>query len=172
MDNMNLSSFSNEEIVSLYSNTIKELKNRKIIRTKNVLGDLAEFLAIKYYCETPGLPNLQAAPIGTQNVDALSRAGDRYSIKATTGNVTGIFTGLEPKDSLKPDKQKFEYVLICKFDDNYQLKTIYELSWEMFVKHKRWHKTMQAWNIFLSKEVMNDAIIHIVEENDINQDNH
>ena len=30
---------------------------------------------------TPGRPNVQTAPTGTQNVDALSWRGDRYSIK-------------------------------------------------------------------------------------------
>ena len=133
------------------------MKIRKIIRTKNVLGDLAEFLAIKFYCDTAGLPNLQAAPVGTQNIDAISRAGERYSIKATTGSVTGVFTGLQPKGSNEPDKQKFEYVIICKFDDDYKLKAIYELDWKMFLKHKKWNSTMKAWNLSLSKELISDS---------------
>jgi len=161
---LDLTSFSNEEIIDLYSESIKELKRREIIRTKNVLGDLAEFLAIEFYRKNHSLPNLQAAPIGTQNVDAISRAGDRYSIKATTGSVTGIFTGLEPKGSQEQDKQKFEYVLICKFDDDYKLKVIYELSWDIFIKHKRWHSTMKAWNISLSREVIADATVYFMDD--------
>lgn len=120
-------------------------------------GDLAEYLAIQHYCKTPGLPNLQAAPIGTQNIDAISRAGDRYSIKAASGKVTGTFHGLHPKGSTELDKTKFEYVIICKFDDEYHLEAIYELTWKSFVKHKRWHSTMKAWNIPLTKEVLMDA---------------
>ncbi len=106
---MNLTNLSNEKLIALYSFTIKKLKDRNIIRTKNVIGDLAEYLAIEHYCNTPGLPNLQAAPIGTQNIDAISRSGDRYSIKAASGNVTGTFHGLQPKGSTEPDKPKFEY---------------------------------------------------------------
>lgn len=154
---MDISKISDEKLISLYSDIIKELKNREIIRTKNVLGDLAEFLAIKYYCETPGLPNLQVAPVGTQNIDAISRAGERYSIKATSGATTGIFTGLQPKDSDKPDKQKFEYVIICKFDNDYKLIAIYELDWDTFLKHKRWHSTMKSWNLSLSKDLISDS---------------
>jgi hypothetical protein len=41
----------------------------------------------------------------------------------------------------------------------------------MFIKHKRWHKTMQAWNICLSKETKADAIIHIVDGDDVNSEN-
>ena len=88
---------TNQELINTYSQVIKELKKRNIIRTKNVVGELGEFLAIEHYCKTPGLPNLQAAPVGTQNIDAISRSGERYSIKSTSGNVTGVFYGLEPK---------------------------------------------------------------------------
>ena len=156
---MDVSTLKNEELINTYSLVIKELKKRDIIRTKNVLGDLGEYLAIEYYCKTPGLPNLQVAPIGTQNIDAISRAGDRYSIKSTTGNLTGIFTGLQPKGSTVPDKPKFEYVIICQFDNDFQLKTIYQLDWDAFIKHKKWHSTLKAWNINLSKETIADSTI-------------
>ena len=156
---MDLSKLTDDEIVNLYSQTIKELKARDIIRTKNVLGDLAEHLAVDIYCKTPGLPNLQKAPIGTQNIDAISRAGERYSIKATTGNGTGVFSGLQPKGSTEKDKQKFEYVIVCKFDNDYRLKLIYELTWDVFVKHKKWHSTMKAWNLSLSKDLLKECRI-------------
>lgn len=152
-----ITDLSNEKLVELYSSIIKELKKRKIIRTKNVTGDLAEYLAIQYYCKTPGLPNLQAAPIGTQNIDAISRAGDRYSIKAVSGSVTGTFHGLSPKGAPNTDSPKFEYVIICKFDDEYHLEAIYELTWDAFLKHKKWHNTMKAWNISLTRNVIADS---------------
>lgn len=49
---------SAKEVIKLYSTSIKELKRRKIIRTNNVTGDMGEYLAIAYYNNTPGLPNL------------------------------------------------------------------------------------------------------------------
>lgn len=94
---IDLQNYKNEEIIQLYSSLIKELKNRKIIRTKNIIGDLGEYLAISHYNNTPGLPNLQASPAGTKNVDAISRKGDRYSIKSTSGNLTSVFYGLNDK---------------------------------------------------------------------------
>ena len=69
---MNLSNLKDKELIALYSDLIGELKSRRIIRTKNLLGDLGEHLAIDHYNSTPGLPNLQAAPPGTQNIDAIS----------------------------------------------------------------------------------------------------
>ncbi len=97
---------------------IKELKRRKVIRTNNIVGELGEYLAIEIYNSKPGLPNLSPAPVGTENIDAISRKGDRYSIKSTSNNTTGVFYGLEEPVSNIPDNQKFEYVIVCKFDDN------------------------------------------------------
>lgn len=145
---------TDKELIETYSAIIKSLKERRIIRTKNLLGDLAEYLAIDFYSNTPGLPKLQAAPIGTENIDAISRHGDRYSIKATSGTTTGVFYGLEPPNSAIIDRQKFEYLIICRFDDDYSLKAIYEMTWDEFLKHKRWHSRMQAWNITLTKSVV------------------
>ena len=70
---MDLKTLNSEEIIELIANSILELKTRKIIRTNNLIGDLGEYLAIKTYNETRNLPNLQPAPIGTKNIDAISR---------------------------------------------------------------------------------------------------
>ena len=133
---MDLSKLKDNEVIHLYSNSIKELKSRGILRTNNVIGELGEYLAIDHFCKTAGLPKLQAAPVGTQNIDAISRTGDRYSIKSTSGLSTGVFYGLQPKGSDIPDNQKFEYVLICKFDENCDLEAIYQLTWNKFLLSK------------------------------------
>ena len=156
---MDINELKTEEIIRLYSETIKELKHRNIIRTNNVIGDLGEYLAISYYNNTAGLPNLSPAPVGTENIDAISRKGDRYSIKSTTGHVTGVFYGLEPKGSEKEDQQKFEFVILCKFTENCELEMILEMDWKTFLKNKRWHSRMQAWNLSLTKDLQNQCKI-------------
>lgn len=156
---MDINELKTEEIIRLYSETIKELKHRNIIRTNNVIGDLGEYLAISYYNNTAGLPNLSPAPVGTENIDAISRKGDRYSIKSTTGHVTGVFYGLEPKGSEKEDQQKFEFVILCKFTENCELELILEMDWKTFLKNKRWHSRMQAWNLSLTKELQKQCKI-------------
>ncbi|BDS11499.1 DUF6998 domain-containing protein [Aureispira anguillae] len=154
---MNLNELNTTELIQAYSGIIKQLKKRKVIRTKNLLGDLGEYLAIEHFNKTAGMSNLQAAPAGTQKIDAISRNGDRYSIKSTTGNLTGVFYGLEPPNSENIDRQKFEYVLIVKFDNDYQLEKIIQLDWNLFHKYKRWHKTMNAWNISITKSLTDEA---------------
>ena len=88
----------NEQLWMLYPAMIKELKKRELIETRNLVGEYGEFRAINYYNNTVGLPKLQKAPAGTKNVDALSRDGDRYSIKTITfpNKTTGVFYGLHP----------------------------------------------------------------------------
>ena len=161
--NMSINQFINtlkdSDLISLYSQSIKELKSRGIIRTGNVIGDLGEYIAVDYYCSTPNLPKLQAAPIGTQNIDAISINGDRYSIKSTSTTTTGVFYGLNDPDSSIQDIQKFEYVIIVKFDKDYQLEGIYELNWNTFIKYKRWHSRMNAWNLSLTKNLIYDSKI-------------
>lgn len=156
---MILNELTDKEIISLYSDIITELKTRNIIRSKNLLGDLGEYLAIDHYCNTPGLPNLQAAPQGTQNIDAISRKGERYSIKSTSGNLTGVFYGLNDPESTETDTQKFEYVIIVIFSNNFKLDSILEIPWSLFLKHKKWHKTMRAWNLSVTKKLKEEATI-------------
>jgi len=148
-----LEKLKSKELVNLYSDLIIKLKEKKIIRSKNIIGDLGEYLAIEHYNNTPGLQNLQAAPTGTQNVDALSRKGERYSIKSTSSKLTSVFYGLNDPETKKTEIQKFEYVIIVVLKDNFELNKIIELDWEQFLKLKKWHKTMRGWNIRINKEL-------------------
>ncbi len=149
----------NEEIWDLYGLLVGTLKERGLIRTKNIAGERGEFLAIETYNAIPGLPNLQAAPEGTQNVDALSRKGERYSIKTITspGKTTSVFYGIGDKDDPIPKEKKFEYVIVVIIEPDYKLKSIYELSWDLFLAQKHWHSTMRGWNLSITKDFINKA---------------
>ena len=131
------------------------LKDRKIIRSKNIIGDLGEKIAIDIYNNTPGETNLQLAPQGTKNVDALSRKGERYSIKTVRypNRSTGVIYGLEPPNSRKKDEIKFEYLVIVTLDDCLQPIKILEIAWEKFLQHKKWHSRARAWNLYIGKEL-------------------
>lgn len=145
---------SDEELILFYSKWIKELKKRNLIRTKNIVGELGEYLAIKYYNKTPGLPKLQATPTSTRSIDAISIKGERYSIKTITGKTTGVFYGVED------NKEKlFEYVIIVVMNEDYTINKILELTWDNFMNHKHWHSRMTAWNLTLTKELIHDSKI-------------
>jgi len=139
-----LLNMSDENLVLLRARVDSELARRGI--PFNV-GGLGEKLVIAYFNSTPGLPKLLRAPVGAKNVDALSRDGDRYSIKAF---VRAKKTGTVYPDDANVGKQLFEYLVVVSLDKGYQLSAIYRYSWKQFVKMRAWDKRMNAWYLPLS----------------------
>ena len=156
---MDFSSIKGVELILTYGDLIKDMKRQKLIRSKNVVGDLGEFLVIDYYNKTKGLPNLQFAPPSTKNIDAISKNGERYSIKCTSTNTTGTFWGITKDCNISEVKQAFEYVVIIKLDDTFQPLLILEMDWETFFKHKNWHSRMNAYNLHITNSLINDSKI-------------
>ena len=156
---MEINELKNVELINLYSDIINTLKERGVIRTKNLIGDIGEYLAIEHFNKKSDKSNLQFAPAGTKNIDAISRNGDRYSIKSTSRNLTGVFYGLEKPNSNKENSQKFEYLLIVQFNENFKLRRIIQLDWKTFLSFKKWHSTMSAWNISVTKKLLEQAEI-------------
>src|SRR3989344_6679000 len=150
---------NDDDIWNIFAYASKELKKRGLVRTRNIVGERGEFLAIETYNNIPGMPNLQAAPEGTQNVDALSRKGERYSIKTISepGRLTGVFYGCGNIDDKTPPEKKFEYAIVVIIDSDFKLKKMLEISWEQFLKLSKWHKTMRAWNLSVSKDFVSVA---------------
>ena len=44
-------------------------------------------------------------------------------------------------------------------DELFEPIKILEISWDIFLKYKKWHKTMRAWNISVSKKLENESIV-------------
>jgi hypothetical protein len=148
MKTMNLEKVTNEELISQRIEIDKEFKRRRI---KFNVGDIGEVMAINYFNKTPGLSNLQKAPTGTKNVDALSRSGERYSIKTIKdGNKTGTVY----PDKTDKDTQLFEYLLLVQINDDYELFSLHRFSWKQFTRVKQWDKTMNAWYISKSQKTL------------------
>jgi hypothetical protein len=93
---MDISSLSDKEVIELYPAILGELKKRGIIRTNNLIGELGEYFVADIYKRTPSLPQLQLNLECTRNIDATSSKGERYAIKSTSGNATGVFESLPP----------------------------------------------------------------------------
>lgn len=137
---------SDGELISLRARLETEMRRRKIDFS---VGDMGEQLAIEYFNSTPGLPNLLRAPRGTKNVDALSRDGDRYSIKTIW---KGKKTGTVYPDPANSKKQLFEYLLVVRLNDSWGLASIHQISWGEFVKMRSWDKRMNAWYLGCSSK--------------------
>ena len=146
-----LKKLNDEELVILRANIETELNKRGI---SFKVGEVGEKLVISFFNSKPGLPKLLQAPVGAKNVDALSREGDRYSIKTF---MKAKKTGTVYPDEKDNDKQLFEYLVVVKLNTNYQLSAIYRYSWEEFVRIRAWDKRMNAWYLPLSKKNLDIA---------------
>lgn len=143
MDNLIqlISELKDHQLLSIRAHLDKEFVSRKLSFS---VGDMGEELAIKYFNSTAGLPNLINAPRGSKNVDALSRNGERVSIKTIQ---KAKKTGTIYPDSETPDKQLFELLLITKLNPIYQLESIYMFTWKDFLRVRAWDKRMNAWYV-------------------------
>jgi hypothetical protein len=139
--NKHLHRLANEELLLLRAGLRAEMRKRGMADS---VGAVGEQLAIEQLRQMPGLPKLQLSPRGTKNADALSRNGDRFSIKTVCeGSKTGTIYP-EPDDQ---ERQLFEYILIVKLSEDWSLQSIHELTWTAFVKVRSWDKRMNAWYV-------------------------
>ena len=158
---MDLQTLNVEELAKLISPSSQayvELKRRNVLRTKNVVGELGEYYAIKFYNNTPNLPNLALADKGVKNIDALSRNGEIYSIK-TVSSRKGTTGSFWDPTSINNNEQKFKYLLIVILSDDYSLDMILELTWEEFFKYKKFNRRMNNYNISLTNNLINSVNI-------------
>lgn len=146
-----LNKLSEEELLLLRASLRAEMRKRGIADS---VGAVGEQLAIEHFRKTSGLPKLQMAPRGTKNVDALSRNGDRFSIKTVC---EGSKTGTIYPESNDRDKQLFENLIIVKLAEDWSLESIHQLSWADFVKVRSWDKRMNAWYVGISARTLGVA---------------
>lgn len=145
---MKIKSLSDCELISLRTAVETEMRQRGLSFS---VGEVGETLAIVHFNSTKGLPNLQAAPAGTRNIDALSRNGERYSIKS---RMKAKKTGTIYPDETVNGKQLFEYILLVKMDENYQLNSIHQFSWKRFTELRKWDKRMSVWYLSCSNRTL------------------
>ena len=158
-----LTELSVEELVKFISpssDVIKELKKRGVLRTKNIVGELGEYYAIKFYnkfdtrhySSSKKLPNLTLAGETTKNVDALSREGKIYSIKCIS-SVNGTTGSFWDPESINANKKTFDFLIIVILDESFQVDRILELSWDDFYQHKKFNRRMNNYNISVTKSI-------------------
>ena len=152
---ISLEGLSDEALYRLRARLQREIRRRDLPTT---VGGVAEQLAIRYFNSTRGLPKLQEARAGTANVDANSDRGERYSIKCIQ---TGRKTGTIYPDRADPDKRLFEYLLIVMLDDDWSLKAIYQIDWDLFVKVRSWDIRMNAWYVGASARTLAQAKVYL-----------
>lgn len=149
--NINFSNYKEKELVEIYFNLIKEFKTKGMIRTRNIVGDLGEYIAREYYNSKRNLPDLQLIEISKENVDAIDNENKKYSIKTITTKCTGSFRGIEKENKL------FDYVIIVMLNKDYTLNKIIEITWETFIDFKKWNKRNKADYLTITRKLLECA---------------
>ncbi|GAB3025355.1 hypothetical protein [Bowmanella dokdonensis] len=143
-----LRSFDDIALLQLRSAVDKEARNRGLSFS---VGEIGEKLAISYFKERADLPVLAPAPTGTKNIDAISRDGNRYSIKTLQRSRK---TGTIYPDTEDKHRRLFEFILVVLINDEFSLEQIIELDWEQFCAARSWDVRMNAWYIGRSRRAL------------------
>lgn len=149
--NLTLSEKTDTELFRIRASLDREMRSRGLAYS---VGERGEQLAVSHFRTTPGLPKLQQAPKGTKNVDALSREGDRFSIKTVRAAKK---TGTVYPDGSDPEKQLFEFLLVVRLHEDWTLKSIHQFDWSTFVDLRSWDKRMNAWYVAISSRTLGRA---------------
>jgi hypothetical protein len=66
---------------------------------------------------------------------------------------------MEENEILEITNKKFDYLVVCKFDDNCCLKGIYEFAWDIFYKYINYVISKKWWTIKLTNDIISEARI-------------
>lgn len=147
-NSIDLTSLDDLQLLALRAAVDKEARNRGL--NFNV-GEIGEKLAIAAFKERPDLPVLAPAPRGTKNIDAISREGNRYSIKTLQ---RAKKSGTIYPDQSNNERQLFEFILIVLIHEDFTLERIIELDWQQFCAVRSWDIRMNAWYVARSNRVL------------------
>ena len=154
-------------LVETHGQIIKELKKRGIIRNirrsivdKSAIREIGESLAIHIYNCDKLLPTLLPLEKRRRDFNAISTTGDRYCIKILPTKKHKLVSGIFPLDVEVMSKGKlFDYLIVCLFDADCKLDTIYEFSWLTVQNHMTCTETRRSWSMKISDTVLNNAKI-------------
>jgi hypothetical protein len=119
---MDLSSLSTQELLIFRNKIIQELENRGVLRTKNLVGDYAEWLVSKEMGLDLKEPN-------NRGFDATDSQGKRYEIKCRR-----IYASwqLEVKED---NKERFDYLVALIVDDKFNVKIAFQIPRDVFFEY-------------------------------------
>jgi hypothetical protein len=133
--------YSDQSLLELKLRVDREARVRGIMSS---VGELGELAVISLFKKKPNLPVLSLAPPGTKNVDALSRDGERYSIKTLQH---GRKTGTIYPDAQDSERQLFEHLVVAVLSDDMKLAQVVMFDWAAFCLARSWDSRMKAWYV-------------------------
>jgi len=128
-----------------------------IIRSAKITGDLGESFVENYFNEQEKLPDLELIlNKSNKSFDAVEKnnSSKKYEIKTITQFQTSNIIYLE--GSQKP----FDFLIICKLDNNYYIENLYKLTFEDFNKVKKSKNRDNTWFV----KINNKEFLQLIDE--------
>ncbi len=150
-ETIDVAALSDDEFLALRSIVEREARRRGLSLS---VGELGEKLVIDLFRKRADLPVLGPAPTGTKNVDALSRDGERYSIKTLQ---RARKTGTIYPDSENRNRRLFEFLVVALLSDSFELSRVVVLSWDEFCQVRSWDSRMNAWYVGRSSRALDSG---------------
>jgi hypothetical protein len=153
-----LSFLSRLEIIKLYADVVNELRNRNIIRSAKVTGDLGENFVVNHFNEQDELENLELNENSSnKSYDAFEKNNKdkKYEIKTITQSNTSDIKYKEGSNEVP-----FDYLIICKLDRNYYVENLFRLTFEDFKKVKKAKNSNNTWFV----KINNKEFLQLIDE--------
>jgi hypothetical protein len=138
---MDLSQKTNGDLFALLASVMRELRDRKLIRTaNNPVADLGELL----FC---GAMHWKRGDNQGKDIDATTQAKEKVQIKARRMT--------RDKDSDRSgtiyDKDGFDLVALAMFDPDFRIKRAIIIPRHIALIYLRWSNRQKGWYVSLTK---------------------
>jgi len=135
------------ELLQCYIEVLGELRQRGVLRTKNMLGDYTEWLVAQTL-------NLTLSGNSTTGYDAVDSVGVRYQIKGRQPTLENPSTQLGALRSL--DKQDFDYLIGVLFYVDFTLRLVVKVPHAVVSQYARYTERVNAYRLHLQGPWLND----------------
>ena len=153
-----LTTYSAEELLSLYAGVLKELNDRQIVRTYNSpVGDYAEWLV----AEKLGLTLEKNANAG---YDATDSDNVRYQIKSRWARGKALSQRRKLNVIRNLDKHEFDVLIAVIFDEDFSVKAAYSIPYEHVGRMAKYNEHQNGHIITLLGKVLEDEMVEDITE--------
>lgn len=147
---MKLKNLSVKNLLHLYANVMRELRERKILRSfNNPVADYAEYIIANKL-------NLELTPNSNKEFDAIDRKTDtKYQIKSrrltqfNKSRQLGVLRNL--------DRTRFNFLMAIIFDEEFNVSEAYKIPKNVIKKYARFSKHQNGYILTLRDNILKDG---------------
>lgn len=143
------------ELLQFYAQVLSELRSRRVLRTKNLLGDYTEWLVAEKL-------GLTLSGNSTAGYDAVDAEGHRYQIKGRQPTLENPSTQLGALRSL--DNEDFDFLIGVLFNADFTPRLVIKAPHSVVVEHARYMERVNAHRLQLQGAWLRDSRVEDVTE--------